>query len=95
MAKWFDAKKITPKVGELCDEQFRESAPCLIFGRDSYGRNYAYAVSVYVFDEDEKTGEWTGAYDYYDREMSDVIAWMPLPEPPGMTAKGENDGKKN
>ena len=82
VVKWYDAKKNIPHLGELYDEKFRESEPCLVYGRDAFRLGYAFAVAHYVFNEEKWFGAWEQAYDYDEYDMSEVIAWTPLPEPP-------------
>ena len=83
--KWYDAKKNTPHLGGYVYDKSRASEPCLVYGRDCAGIDYEYSVATYIYDEEDGTGEWN-AYDYAGFDMSEVIAWTPLPEPP-KTAK--------
>lgn len=82
--KWYDAKKNTPHLGEVNEYNLRESEPVLVYGRDRAGIGYAFSVAQYMYDEGDKTGDWYDAYDYEQYEMSEVIAWTPLPETPKM-----------
>lgn len=81
--KWNAVGDLLPETHVIdgYGEKFLESDPLLVYGRAQYGHNgFAYAVASCT-SYDGETYEWD-AYDYADVAITEVLAWMPLPEPP-------------
>lgn len=92
-SRWIPVSEQLPEVGNLYDGYLRDSSPCLVCGIAEYGddeTSMACAVAIYVYSEAEKSGSWTGAYDYAEQEF-EVAAWMPLPEVYQEVRNGKNN----
>ena len=67
-------------IDEIDGAMLFESERVLVFGKNEDG--YDYAVATYIYST-AMGNEWSEAYDAAETELTQILAWMPLPKPYG------------
>ena len=67
-------------IDEIDGEMLFESERVLVFGKNEDGYDYAVATNIY---STAMGNEWSGAYDAAENELTQILAWRPLPKPYG------------